>query len=267
MTSGCAAPAARYDSAAQTSGFSELLVTGQRFHHKIYRNGGPVQNGVLHVFIEGDVSVKQALRKSPPDPTPRGALMLQMMHHDTAGAVLLGRPCHHGLYVMDQCEVQHIGPERYSAETVDSMQAALQNEMRHSEADRAVLVGYSGGGTLAMLLAGRMHGVAAVVTLAGNLDNTALVDLHGGPPLTGSLDPASLPPLPPSVLQLHFFGELDENVPASAAQNTLTRQNAAPIIMRGFDHECCWETIWPEILMRLRPVLDRSSIDSRGKAE
>lgn len=239
---------------------------GQRFHHKIYRNGHAVQDGVLHVFIEGDVSVKQALRTSPPDPTPRGALMLRMMRLDSAGAILLGRPCHHGLYVMDQCEVRHIGPERYSAETVDSMQAALQDEMRQSGADRAVLIGYSGGGALAMLLAGHMPGIAAVVTLAGNLDNTALVDLHGAPPLTGSLDPASQPRLPPSVLQLHFFGELDENIPLSAAQNTLIRQNATPIIMRGFDHECCWENIWPEILMRLPPALGQPSIVSGRNA-
>lgn len=266
VATACAPPAARYDAAARQAGFAEQIVRGQRFHHKIYRNANTVPDGVLHVFIEGDASVKQALRASPPDPTPRRALMLRMMQNGPAGAILLGRPCYQGLFAMDGCEIRHLGPERYSDEIVVSMFAALQGEMRQSGASRAVLIGYSGGGTLAMLLAARLPTAVVLVTLAGNLDNRALAAFHHSPALSGSLDPADLPPLPRNLLQLHFFGEKDAEVPVSLAQNTLARQRATPVIMRGFDHVCCWESLWPEINARLQISLPPSAAVSGGKA-
>jgi len=255
---GCAPPAGRYDAAAGSAGLSERIVKGQRFHHKIFSNAHAVQNGALHVFIEGDTSVKQALRTSPPDPTPRRALMLRMMQNDAAAAIMLGRPCYHGLFAADKCAVRHLGPERYSEEVVASMHSVLQDEIRRSGARRAVLIGYSGGGTLAMLLAARTPATAALVTLAGNLDNMALTAHHHAPALSGSLDPADLPPLARSMLQLHFFGARDKVAPAALAQKTLARQNAEPVILQDFDHECCWETVWPVIHPRIHAVLQQS---------
>ncbi len=262
----CAPPAGRYDAAARQAGLTEQIVRGQRFHHKIYRNANTVQDGLLHVFIEGDASVKQALRFSPPDPTPRRAMMLRMMQNGPAGAILLGRPCYQGLFAMDGCEIRHLGPERYSDEIVTSLLAALQDEMRHAAAGRAVLIGYSGGGTLAMLLAARLPATVALVTLAGNLDNRSLAAFHHSPALSGSLDPADLPPLPRNLLHLHFFGEKDAEVPVLLAQNTLARQRVTPVIMLGFDHACCWESLWPEINARLQNSLQPPAAYSGGNA-
>ena len=256
---GCASPSGRYDATARTAGDSEHVVKGQRFHHKIYRNAVSAQNGMLHVFIEGDVSVRQALDSSPPDPTPRKALMLRMMQDDSSAAILLGRPCYHGLYVMDACEIRHLGPERYSEEIVASMLTALEGEMRTAGAGQVVLIGYSGGGALAMLLAARLRAAVALVTLAGNLDNAALITYHHSPALTGSLDPADMASLPRAMRQLHFFGGRDEEVPVELARKTLTRQDVAPIIIPGFDHDCCWEGFWPVIRSYLDPVLQRPS--------
>jgi dienelactone hydrolase len=167
---------------------------------------------------------------------------------------------------MDGCEIRHLGPERYSDEIVASMLAALQHEMRHAGASRAVLIGYSGGGTLAMLLAARLPAAVALVTLAGNLDNGTLAAFHHSPALSGSLDPADLPPLPRNLLQLHLFGEKDAEVPVSLAQNTLARQRVKPVIMRGFDHACCWEDLWPEINARLQISLRPNATVSGSKA-
>ncbi len=267
VTAGCTSPTGKYDGAAAGVNFAGEVIQGGRFHHKIYRNGHDAGGGVLHVFIEGDASVKQALRSSPPDPTPRHPLMLHLMQKDESGAILLGRPCYHGLFTIDGCEIRHLGPERYSPEIVKSMIAALQSELDHSGATRVILVGYSGGGTLAFLMAAQFPGVAALVTLAGNLDSAALVTHHHSPALSGSLDPADLPALPRSIRQLHFFGSKDENVPASLAQKTLTRQGAAPIIMQGFDHECCWRDIWPDIRMRLETGLRPPAIMSESQPQ
>lgn len=265
VAAGCASPAQKYDRAAQSANISEHTVQGARFHHKIYRNNRALRGGALHVFIEGDTSVNQALRSRPPDPTPRHLLMLHLMQEDKAQAILLGRPCYHGTFTMDSCEIRHIGPERYSAETIESMTTALQNELDHSGARQVIFFGYSGGGTVAMLMAARYPGTAAIVTLGGNLDNAALVAHHNSPPLSGSLDPAHLPPFPRSVVQLHFFGASDMNVPAYLAQKTLTRQNVHSVIFPGIDHECCWQDVWPEILARLQSALTTTAITSQSQ--
>lgn len=267
VAAGCASPAQKYDGAALGANFSEHIIQGARFHHKIYRNNHALQGGTLHVFIEGDASVKQALRSSPPDPTPRQLLMLRLMKQDKAGAILLGRPCYHGMFTEDNCEIRHLGPERYSAESVASMTSALQSEMRHSGARQVIFFGYSGGGALAILMAAQYPGTAAIVTLAGNLDNTALTAYHKSPPLAGSLDPADLPALPRAVIQLHFFGDRDGNVPVSLAQKTLIRQNALPVILPGIDHECCWQNVWPDIQAQLQSALRQPAITSQRQSQ
>ncbi len=267
VTTGCASPAQKYDSAALSANFSGHTIQGARFHHKIYRNNHALRGGALHVFIEGDASVKQALRSAPPDPTPRHLLMLRLMQDDKAMAILLGRPCYHGTFATDNCEIRHLGPERYSAEIVESMILALQNELDYSGAKKVIFFGYSGGGALAILMAAQYPGTAAIVTLAGNLDNTALAAYHKSPPLSGSLNPADLPALPRSVAQLHFFGAKDENVPASLAQKTLTRQNVSPIIFPGIDHECCWRDVWPDIQVQLQSALSRPAITSQSQSQ
>ena len=64
-----------------------------------------------------------------------------------------------------------------------------------------------------MLLAERFKQTRAVVTVAGNLDPDRWVAQHGYSPLVGSLNPARRPPLPSHILQLHFVGGRDRNVP------------------------------------------------------
>ena len=260
LAAGCAGPARKYDRAAHAAGFTQTLYQGPRFHHKIFRNSAPLKDGRLHVFIEGDVSVREALRHAPPDPTPRKGLMLQLMERDEAAAILLGRPCYHGVYEMDACEIRHLGRERYSREITDSMTGALRAEMQASGAREVVIFGYSGGGSLGLLMAGQIPETKALVTLAANLDNAALTAYQVSPPLSGSLDPANAPPLPDSVAQLHFFGERDVRLPVSLARETLARQKAAAVIVPGIDHDCCWQAIWPEIAARLQKALEGGAV-------
>jgi pimeloyl-ACP methyl ester carboxylesterase len=132
------------------------------------------------------------------------------------------------------------------------------------DADRKVtLVGYSGGGVLAMLIAVRIEQVETVVTIAANLDIDAWADHHGYSRLSGSLNPATQPPLPTRIRQIHLAGERDVRVPAKLSREALNRQpNAQHIVVPSFDHRCCWERDWPSILAGLQQqpfVLDATA--------
>ena len=90
-----------------------------------------------------------------------------------------------------------------------------------------VLIGYSGGGVLAVLIAPQVPG-SAVVTIAANLDVEAWARWHQYTPLSGSLNPATQPPLD-ALHEWHLVGDRDHRG-AAAPQSTLSRSRSVPIM-------------------------------------
>jgi pimeloyl-ACP methyl ester carboxylesterase len=132
------------------------------------------------------------------------------------------------------------------------MVAAVEALAKRHHATTVTLIGYSGGGTLAMLIAGQAKHVHTVVTLAANLDVASWARYHHYSALRGSLDPAQLPPLRASVRQIHLLGAKDRNVPPALAEPVISRQpNAKWEVISGADHACCWTKIWPAVLRQL----------------
>jgi dienelactone hydrolase len=111
-----------------------------------------------------------------------------------------------------------------------------------------LVIGYSGGGTIAWLMASS-YPAAGVITVAANLDIDAWTKMHGYSEMKGSLNPASLPPLAPAIVQVNYFGGRDQNVPPSVMR-PFGRQHpqATMIEIAEFDHVCCWIERWPRLL-------------------
>jgi dienelactone hydrolase len=183
------------------------------------------------------------------DPTPRTPFALELMARDTGPRLLLGRPCHGEPKDEPGCDPLVWTHRRYSPEVVASMVAALRGFLAQHPYRRVVLVGYSGGGTLAWLMAPRVPQAAGVVTIAANLDIDLWTSLHHYSPLAGSLNPALLPALPPSIAQTHYAGGSDRNVPPAVGESfRRAHPEARVVIIADFDHECCWIERWPELV-------------------
>jgi pimeloyl-ACP methyl ester carboxylesterase len=246
----CASPAARIDQQAAKFGFEKEIVYGAGFMHVAYRRGENLTGGPVHVYIEHDGRPWLNETTVSPDPTPTNPLMLRLMALDPASSLYLGRPCYFGLAATRGCSPLVWTHERYSERVVGSMAAALRRVLP-SDAE-LVFVGHSGGGTLAILLAERFPGTRAVVTLAGNLDVEAWAEHHGYTPLQGSLNPALRAPLNPKVIQKHYVGGRDYHVPPLIARRFAEARAGVQVIEHpNFDHRCCWEASWPEILKEL----------------
>ena len=150
-----------------------------------------------------------------------------------------------------QCNFHFWTDARYSDAVVNSMIAALRQNLKNYGAQGITLIGHSGGGTLAMLMAERMPEVDQVVTLAGNLDIQAWAGYHYFSALNNSLNPAIEIKAAKPAKQIHYMGDKDDNIPPALAQDFLTRIGQQGKILGGFDHNCCWQEKWPELLLEI----------------
>jgi len=253
LCAGCAPPAVRFAARAGELGLARRELAGQPYAHVVYApaSRGPVP--LLHVYLDGDGTPWRRGRPEP-DPTPREPLVLELMARDPGAARYLGRPCYHGLGARPPCVPRDWNEGRYAPAVVASLAAAVRALAAEAGASRVALLGHSGGGTLAMLVAPRVPEVVAVVTVAANLDVEAWAVAQAIPPLSGSLDPARLGPLPTGIVQRHYAGGRDRVVPPAL----LARAPIAPGSLRvvaEFDHACCWRERWAEILAELRTAL------------
>jgi pimeloyl-ACP methyl ester carboxylesterase len=129
------------------------------------------------------------------------------------------------------------------------MVAALRSFLALHSYRRLVLIGYSGGGTIAWLMAASLPETTMVVTVAANLDTDGWARIHGYSALEGSLNPALLPELRPAIVQLHYVGGRDRNVPPSIVRAFARHHPRARVVeIADFDHVCCWIERWPRLL-------------------
>lgn len=253
VVSACTTPAERIDRTAAAAGFSKQTISGSRFDHLVMtRNMAGLQDKRIHVYIEGDGSPWIANRWISEDPTPRQPVALELMQIDQGPVVYLGRPCYFGM--QRNCSQELWTSGRYSAPVVQAMSDALNALLDETGfTGSMVIIGYSGGGTLAMLLASKVSGIDTLITVAANLDVERWTRHHGYSALKTSLNPASQPPLPEHITQIHLVGSSDKNVPPQIVENAVSRQpNATLLRYPDYTHHCCWTEAWPEILDTVR---------------
>jgi pimeloyl-ACP methyl ester carboxylesterase len=249
-------------------GIKPLITTGDPFRHLIYWHSGLGQlageseiketgeigkigeTRELHVYLEGDGRPWLSRQEVAQDPTGRDLLALRLMARDPVDSIYVGRPCYHGFAADPGCQPWWWTHGRYSPEVVRSLVAAIRGILPARPPSRIVLIGYSGGGVLAILMAPHLEGVSQVITIAANLDIDAWADHHGYSPLRGSLNPARQAPLDEGLRQLHLIGDQDTRVPHTSLTAYLARNPKATLrILPGFDHRCCWVEQWPDIVI------------------
>jgi pimeloyl-ACP methyl ester carboxylesterase len=236
---------------AASAGVREQVVEGRGFRHRLFANqqaDAQAGTGPLLVYLEGDGTPwTHGGRREAVDPTPQQPLAFHLFQRTALPAWYITRPCYSGLRDAD-CRPSLWTSGRYSATVVDSLAAALDQQLQQHGRRQIILVGYSGGGALATLLAARLPDSVGVVTLAANLDLGAWTALHGYLPLDQSLDPASQPPLHGKVHVL-LAGGRDTQVPLSSVAGYLDRHPETVVISYPrFDHRCCWAAEWETIL-------------------
>ena len=136
---------------------------------------------VVHIYFEGDGQPFLGPGIAAANPNSSQLLALQLMQLDPAPSIYLNRPCYGVNTPQLSCTPANWTTQRYSAATIQQLQRALHTIIQQQQLTSAklVLIGHSGGGAIAMLMAQKAQNLAAIITLAGNLNTDAWAQLHG----------------------------------------------------------------------------------------
>ena len=257
---GCSLPANTIVDRAE--GYSEVVSTGN-FKHFLAFNKHYQKNGAVVVYIEGDGTPWKTTRQVAIDPTPHNPLLLDWFLTSNFSSVYLGRPCYFDLDD-GQCSSYWYTHGRYSQRVVASMVEVLEQQLQE---ESLILVGHSGGGTLAMLMAEQLNNVSMVVTIAGNLNVTAWAEYHQYSPLIGSLDPMVDLMLPTSIKQAHFYSPYDDVIRAVWVKSFALKQTNVQLIeipVKGHSEE--WMLYQQELMTFLKDEWLRVGAERQQKA-
>ncbi|VAW58377.1 hypothetical protein MNBD_GAMMA11-2993 [hydrothermal vent metagenome] len=231
---------------AKENSLIEKYYQSRYFSHVILHNElySAKASSTLYVFIEGDGLPWKTRSQISADPDPMYPLALDLMSVTEYPSVYISRPCY--LVRDERCHPQWWTDKRYSKQVVESIMDILHKVSVGF--DEITLVGYSGGGALAVLMARSMSKVTGLVTLAGNMDHSKWTRWHGYSPLQGSLNSNDYI-LPGSVNQYHYAAENDKNILPVWIKNFSDKQKKSHfILLENVDHRCCWLRNWPRII-------------------
>jgi hypothetical protein len=201
---------------------------------------------MLTVYVEGDGLAWLANNIPSTNPTPVQALGLRLALAQPVGnAAYLARPCQYESGAARNCAQRYWTGQRFATEVIDASDRAISELKQRFGASRLTLVGYSGGASVAALVAARRKDVEKLVTVAGNLDHQAWTVWHRVSPLAGSLNPADYRDTLASIPQWHFVGENDKTTPPVLVREfTAGFEYSRVVTLPGYDHVCCWAENW-----------------------
>jgi len=255
LIAGCAAfsPQRAADDAAAAAGFVREELPAGGFHLLAYRRFEAGDR--LTLYIESDGAPWPRRDRPPEDPTPRVPLALRLaLEHPGGSVAWVSRPCQFlSEAELARCDSRYWRRARYGEDVVQALDAAAGQLLRESGARRLVLIGYSGGGAVAALVAARRSDVELLVTVGGVLDTTAWTAAHGVTPLDQSLNPADHAASLHATRQAHLVGDADAVTPPFLAESFAARAGPRARVLRlsARDHDCCWERDWTQLISRI----------------
>lgn len=265
LLASCSSVSSRIETAeaiASTGGLKQITVETSSFKLRGYAR---IRNteAPLVVYLEGDGMAWFSRHHPSDNPTPRDPLALRLATIDQSENVLyLARPCQYIAWqdTTSPCDVEYWTQKRFAPEVINATNEAIDEVMQQYQLQDGVhLVGYSGGGAVAALVAKMRGDVLSLRTIAGYLDHVALNKERGVSPLTGSLDPMEEIQALRKLPQIHYSGSRDTVIPTWVAENfTKAQKNpyCADLIVEDTSHHSGWENVWKQAWKQVPLICD-----------
>ena len=235
---------------ADKAGFSKKLVRGGQFWLTTYQKiSDPSKPFVIYIEGDGEAFIKRY--RISEDPTPRTPVLITLATMDPRPNVIyLARPCQYTpMEVNKVCNYSYWTDKRMSEDSVAALNEAVINVAGRNPVD---LIGFSGGGGIAVLIGARNNQVRSILTIAGNLDHEEFNKYHKVRPMIGSLNPIDYANRVKHIPQLHISGGHDKVVPSFIADNFVKKMGnskcARREIISDASHSKNWDKEWAYII-------------------
>ncbi|HJD55122.1 MAG TPA: alpha/beta hydrolase [Rickettsia endosymbiont of Pyrocoelia pectoralis] len=234
---------------ATQNNFQVRLVKGGEFVLTTYQRIAD-RNLPFVFYIEGDGHLADGAVNSD-NPTPANPMLIKLAAIDKRpNVVYIARPCQYTPLKMNpKCINDYWLDKRMNGEVVSSINDVI-NTINNGQ--KFSLVGFSGGGGLAILIANQNPNVKDIITIAGNLD-TENFDKHHNYRgyLVKSLNPINYAKQVNNIPQLHLSGQNDKRVPPFIAESYVKASSSTCVkhqIIPDNSHARGWDKVWSGIL-------------------
>ena len=234
---------------SQPHNFEKVLVKGDDFLITTFQKITD-QSAPFVFYIEGDGLAFNGKYRVSPNPTPRKRMLINLAAMDKRpNVVYVARPCQYTpMELNPKCNSSYWTDKRLSEDVVNALNEVInKTNVNHQKFS---LIGYSGGGGIAVLIAARNPKVKDVITIAGNLDHVAFNSYHNVTPMTASLNPIDYAKSVNKIPQLHLSGEKDPIVPPFIAEKYVKESAsscAQQKIFPGVTHKDGWNKVWESV--------------------
>lgn len=237
---------------AKSVGWQAHTLYTKDYAFKVYESSyKPKSFSTLTIYLEGDGLAWLTEERPSANPTPLNPLGLKLAIRDKKHklVVYLARACQY-IFGSDwgRCTVDDWTNARFSPAIVQATMQAVDALKTQYHAQKIILIGYSGGGAIAALVAAKRTDVVRLITISGTLDTKAWVQQNNLTPLYGSLNPADAWKSLAAISQTHWVGGQDTVVPKAVAFAYASHFPVAKKpeirIVETYDHTCCWAATW-----------------------
>lgn len=229
-------------------GLDRKLVQSGQFYITTYQKiTDPTKPYVF--YIEGDGNAFKNKRPTL-DPTPHGLMMIKLAASDPRpNIVYVARPCQYTPISLNSVchDHKYWTTGRLSNEAINVINMVTDQV---SNGKGFHLIGFSGGGGVAVLVAARNPNVIDIITISGNLDTEGFTAYHNVSPMRESLNPINYAKQINHIPQLHLSGSQDKIIPPFIAEHFAKASNSRCVKQKIYSaqHSKGWETLWKQIL-------------------
>jgi len=240
------------DDIAGKAGFTKEYIKAGDFTLMTYQRFNRSTDSIS-IYIEGDGRAWESKYRLSDDPTPLNPVALRLAAVDPADNIAyIARPGQYSPSGMPDCAPKYWSGSRFAEEVINSFNGAIDLLKEKSQAQHVELIGYSGGGAIAVLVAARRNDVTSLRTVAGDLDPKAFCRYHHVSQLDGSMDPMDAAQAVSRIPQRHYAGSKDPVVPGFIARSFVGQEGDKDYrritIVEGVTHNKGWPKRWKGLL-------------------
>lgn len=237
------------DKVASINKFEKKLVKAGDFVITTYQRVSDKDSPYVF-YIEGDGSISIGHYAIADNPTPSKVMLFKLATLDTRpNIVYIARPCQYTPVELNpNCNQAYWTDKRMAEEVIESTNIVI-NSIHNG--NPASLVGFSGGGGVAILVAARNKHIKDIITIAGNLDIENFSKHHGIYALKESLNPIDYAIKINNIPQLHISGSKDKIVPSKIMHGYVKASSSDCIqqkIFPNITHTKGWDKVWQDVL-------------------